>query len=124
MILRRFLASPIIALLILVAIALMSLWVFRAYREVLALRREERVLRQKFEAAEAESRRLRDEIRIAATPEAIERDAKARLNLKKPGEEVVVVITPVASATSSTNAKLSVFARLGSWLRSLFRWLP
>jgi len=58
---------------------------------------------------------------IAATPEAIERDAKARLNLKKPGEEVVVVIPASVQATTSGNAKLSIFARLGSWFRLLFR---
>ena len=117
----KLLVSRIILLIILVAVALMSLWVLRAYQEFLALRREEVALRQKFKAAEAENQRLRDEIRIAATPEAIERDAKARLNLKKPGEEVVVVIPASVQATTSGNAKLSIFARLGSWFRLLFR---
>lgn len=104
-----------------VAAALMSLWVFRAYQELLALRREEATLRQKFEAVEVENQRLRDEIRIAATPEAIERDAKARLNLKKPGEEVVVVIPAPIQAATSGNVKLSIFEWLISWFRSFFR---
>lgn len=121
MILRRFLASPIIALLILAAIVLMSLWVFRAYQELLTLRREEGALRQKFEVAEMENQRLRNEIRIARTPEAIERDAKSRLNLKKPGEEVVVVIPPPLTEESGTSAEVSFWERFFQWFRSLIR---
>ncbi len=53
-------------------------------------------LRQKGEVFEGSLNELK-------TPEAVEREAKARLNLKRPGEEVVVVVPGKAeiSATSS-----------------------
>lgn len=67
------------------------------------------VLRQ--EAREMEAKRanlLRKKSELEAhmdeleTSEAIEREAKARFNLKKPGEQVVVVMSPKPPETASS----------------------
>lgn len=47
---------------------------------------------QKIEELRKTKKELEDQIAEIQTKEAVEREAKERLNLKKPGEEVVVVV--------------------------------
>ena len=78
---------------------------FGIARETIALRAENVATKAKIEALQSERARLSARIAELATAEAIEREAKEKLNLKKKGERVVVVApeevlqqTPVSSA--------------------------
>jgi len=117
---KRFLGSPIVALLLLVAFGFASYGAWNAWKAFRETNREEKELAEKVKNAESELLRLREEIRLSKTPEAIERDAKERLNLKKPGEEVVVVIPSVATSSSVEVPKPTFWARLIGWLTATF----
>ncbi len=78
---------------------------FGAYKEIrlaLALREEERGQRVKIAELEKKKEELEARIRAFGHPEGVVREAKERLNLKKPGEEVVVVVPPVAPSASTS----------------------
>lgn len=93
----KFFRSPIaLSLIILLAVVgLYRLWsVFGDYRDLKTARAK---LEEKLAFYEEEHKRLRQEIRLAHTAEAIERDAKSRLNQKLPGEKVVVVVSDATS---------------------------
>lgn len=78
-------------LLMLVAIAV-GIGATRLARQTLALRSELRDTQVKLEAIGRQKAEVAARLAELETPEAIEREAKAKLNLKKPGEEVVVVV--------------------------------
>lgn len=81
----------------LVFVALAGAW--RTFDIDLALRREIKDLEKKI--AEAEASRQNYEKRLAelGTPEGIDRDARGRFNLKRPGEEVVIFLGEATSAS-------------------------
>lgn len=64
----------------------------RMMRETAALRREARKGEEKIATLAARKAELAARIAELETPEAIEREAKEKLNLKKRGETVVVVL--------------------------------
>ena len=112
--------SPIVlvvalALLVYGGVRLVQVW--QIYHE---LKLRETKLEERVASSEAQNQELREEIRVARTPEAIERDAKARLNLKKPGEEVVVVVGTSPAATTSQGASGGLLSRLKTFFYSLF----
>lgn len=76
---------------------------FGIAREAIALRVEYIATRAKIETLRGERARLSARIAELETPEAVEREAKEKLNLKKKGERVVVVVPerPSLQATSS-----------------------
>jgi len=89
-----------------------------------AIARERQTVEERIQALEAEKQRLEEAIRALESPEAVERLAKEQLNLKKEGEEVVVVV-PERSATASPPAeqRFGSPAFLLNWIRELIRFL-
>ncbi|OHA01316.1 MAG: hypothetical protein A3H71_03165 [Candidatus Sungbacteria bacterium RIFCSPLOWO2_02_FULL_48_13b] len=117
---QRWINSPLVVaglsiLLIVGFIQTINLW-----RRFSDLRQTEATLEEKLASVEAENRELRSELEIGKTPEAIERDAKARLNLKKSGEEVVIVVPPSLIATSTPVASSSWWQSFISFWGRLF----
>lgn len=78
-----------------------SLKLFLVWRAWRAIQQDQQRMQAKIDYYAKENKRLRDEITIADTPEAIERDGKARLNMKRPDEEVVVVVASTTTAPES-----------------------
>lgn len=64
----------------------------RMIRNVLMVRIQSEEITKKIEKLTYEKQELESALAEVQTKEAIEREAKARLNLKNPGEEVVVVV--------------------------------
>ena len=64
----------------------------RMVRSVLKVQTESEEMTRKIEDLERKKKELELAIAEIQTREAVEREAKTRLNLKKPGEEVVVVV--------------------------------
>lgn len=109
------------AVIFLVVIA--GLLVVSAVRVVIrerSLARERRALEERVAMLGAEKSRVAEAVRALGAPEAVERLAKERLNLKNPGEEVVVVRPGGSSAPVSPRTWLSF---LPGWLASLFDFL-
>ncbi|OHA00291.1 MAG: hypothetical protein A3C11_00775 [Candidatus Sungbacteria bacterium RIFCSPHIGHO2_02_FULL_49_12] len=117
---KKFLTSPIIVLLLLVLAGLSLVQLLKAWSVLQEAKRTEALLSLKVQKAKNEDQELENRIRISGTPEAIERDAKDRLNLKNPGEEVVVVIPSVAASSSVEEPKPTFWVRFTAWLSSIF----
>ena len=88
--------------LLFVALLIVGTWTYSLAREAIILGQEYRFVQEK--AADAESKKAVLERQIAElnTSVALEREAKRRLNLKNPGEQVVVVVPDTAQAPTST----------------------
>ena len=116
---ERILKSRITSVVVIILFLLALIKLASAYRGWRDLHEKESQLLEKTITIEAENKELREEIRISGTPEAIERDGKARLNMKLPGERVVIVVDQNgASATSSTAP--SVWRRVWQAFTSFF----
>ena len=70
----------------------------RMVRQTLALRGERAAARAGLEALDRQKKELGSRLTELDTPEAVEREAKARLQLRQPGETVVVVVPEEQSA--------------------------
>lgn len=97
---RTFWSSTPAALALTVVVVLLIVSAVRIVIREERIRRERQDLEREKEALELEITRLRAIAEQAGSAEAVERLAKEKLNLKKPGEEVVVV-TPRTTATSN-----------------------
>lgn len=64
----------------------------RMVRDAFVLREQSAEITQKIEELTKKKHELETYLAEIQTKEAIEREAKSRLNLKKPGEKVVVVV--------------------------------
>ena len=112
-------SAPVAALLIAIA-AFLAVSSVRIVRRAIGIQRERATLDARIRELQAERERLRQAIASLGSPEAVERLAKERLNLKRPGEEVVVV-TPPAKPAPSEASRFSRF--IPSWLHELFGFL-
>lgn len=99
-----------------VVVGLLATSAVRILRRELAIRRERAAVERKIEELVAEKKRLEESLSALGSPQAVERLAKERLNLKNPGEEVVVV-TPGRGAATATDS------RANRWHEFLPRWL-
>lgn len=92
-----------------------------------ALRVEEQALAESVRKTEGEVARLQAGIDAGTSHESVERLAKERLNLKNPGEEVVVVSpkeeTESSAEPRSSRFSLSAFFGFSGWLGELFSFL-
>ena len=124
---RTFLASPAIFWGLLVIVGLLVTSATRIVLRERELRAEERTLGEERRVAEAEVARLDASIRAGTSPEVVERLAKERLNMKNPGEEVVVVSPEgeVSPAPPPARSRFSLGAMFGfsGWLGELLSFL-
>ncbi len=84
------------------------------------IQKERALLETKVREFEAKKADLEASIQNIDSREAIERSAKDKLNLKNPGEEVVVVEPDRASTTEKGTSGLASF--LPGWLAHLFQF--
>lgn len=78
----------------------------------LSMRRESEDVNHKITELQQKKAQLEAYLQELQTKEALERRAKERLNLKKPGEEVVVVIPAEKKEESQTPAKISMWEKI------------
>lgn len=101
----RFTRSIIFNILLGAAALFFAYHAYTLGKEIGAARIEARANEKKFTELQEKKRELERAIEELKHPETIEREAKERLNLKLPGEEVVVVVpTKKESVTTSPNA--------------------
>lgn len=105
-------------ILILLAISV-SYSAARMVRDVFVVRTESKEITQKIEELTRKKQELELALAEIQTKEAVEREAKARLNLKKSGEEVVVVV-PEKKISVSQDPPVSFWSRFMSLFTSLF----
>ena len=84
--------SLLLNILFFVVAALVGYGTYNMVRQTLSLSQESKDNVQKIEELTKKKKELEAYIAELESPQAIEREGKNRLNLKKPGEEVVVVV--------------------------------
>lgn len=113
-------AWPPFTVLLALAVIGLGLSATRVGRRAWDIHRERQAVEARIRALEAEKIRLAAAIEALSSAEAVERLAKGKLNLKQPGEEVVVVVPEHRVATTSQGIAGSRFFRLvGPWFGSL-----
>ena len=112
--------SPLAVALFVVAALLLSLSATRIIIKAHTLHAERQVLEAKVRELEQEKRDLEASLSSAASPDVVERLAKEKLDMKNPGEEVVVVEPARASTASSSPASSFGERFLPGWMRNFF----
>lgn len=107
-------------------LALLLLAVLAAYgafnlaRYGLELKKESQGVQKKIEELARKNRGLESALAELDTKEAVERRAKERLNLKLPGEKVVVLVPQDLSANQTNQAQISVFFKFWNQAKNFF----
>lgn len=89
--------SPRVVLLLFFSVVVLGFALFIAwegyerYREKEILSEKVKKLQEEANTLQQETKKLQDKISYLRTPEYIEREAKEKLNLKKPGENVALI---------------------------------
>jgi cell division protein FtsB len=91
--------------------------VYQLYKKSTFIHEERQKKEETLKALVAERQRLESEIEFLKSQSAIEREAKSRLNFKKPGEEVVVVVPEEKPAEEMAPETESFFGSLLQFFR-------
>lgn len=83
--------------------------------------REKKARDEKLRILEERSNALGEELQKFGNTAAIEREAKERFNLKRPGEKVVVILSDEPSAGTADGENPSMWARMRDALKNLFK---
>lgn len=112
--------SWLLNLSLLLVLVVVGVGAFEEARIALQLKREEEA--QSIKVAELQKRKSDLEAKLLSLdhPEGVEREAKGRLNLKKPGEEVVVVLSDDSVGSSSAD-RATFWDRVKNLLNRIFR---
>lgn len=118
---RSFLRSRVVLVLGVVVLGFIASSLYREYRRREAAQAEVRAMEEEIRELELQRQRLTDLLEQAETPAFVEREARLRLGLQLPGEEVLIVPegagTPNAERALGTEEPSSNLAR---WWRHLF----
>lgn len=118
---RLSLGSPLVVGSLLVVALLLGISATRIVFRAWSIYRERDAMDERIRGLEAEKQRLEEALLGAASPETVERLSKERLNLKRPGEEVVVVTPESTLPPVGERSRLARF--IPSWLREFFGFL-
>ena len=88
----------------------------RMIHDAVVLRHQSADVTQKIEELKKKKQELEAYLAEIHTKEAVEREAKSRLNLKKPGEEVVVII-PEQKDTAVAGQSLGFWDKIKSFFK-------
>ena len=87
----------------------------------LALRAESRQIEEKIKELLEAKKNLEARLTELQTPEAVEREAKEKLNLKKAGESVVVVVPEEEKKKEMPPAPIGFFGKVNLFFKNIFR---
>mgnify|MGYP001564563837 CR=1 FL=1 len=79
--------------------------------------RELKVLQRENEALSKKNEDLQSFIKYFSLQASREREARARLNLAKPGETLVIFVVPTPSPTPTDDKDINLMQRFFRWLR-------
>ena len=106
--------SFIVNTVLIIVAMIVSYHAARMVRNVVMTREQSAEMTHKIEQLKLKKQELEAELAGLKTKEAVEREAKERLNLKKPGEEVVVVVPEKKDNEARTQPK-SLWAKIESF---------
>ena len=108
------------------ALVAISLWgVLRNALTYMEIKRETSMAEEKLSGYGESKKRFEERIRALDTPEGLEKEARARFNLKKPGEEVAIFVdSDTPRKDSGFRAQIaSVWDGVKSYFQKLFSFI-
>ena len=94
---------------------------YNMVHQAVAVHKESEYTNRKIAELTKKKRELEAYLGELQHPEAVEREAKARFNLKKPGEEVVVVVQEKKEEKAGVLPDKKWWAKILGFLRTFFR---
>lgn len=108
-------------LIILVTLFFIALWgIYTTWQTKRALDHEVAQLQAEIKKAEMTRQQYESKREELETPEGVDREARARFNLKKPGEEVVIFVDDAPKVSQPKNRVVSIFSAVMGWFKNLF----
>jgi len=118
---RRFSVKTALRILLLGTLFSLFLWGgYNRLHEAVALYREKEARDEELHILQEKDQSIRDELRKLGNLSVIEREAKERFNLKRPGETVIVIVPDTGLQGESAEPRESFFERIRSFVNSLF----
>ena len=108
--------SFVINIVLILIAAVVSYSAARMARNALNMRTQSADMTEKIEELKVKKQELEAQLAELQTKEAVEREAKERLNLKKPGEQVVVVV-PEKKETPPLEQPMSFWEKIKSFFQ-------
>ena len=119
---NNFLSHPLVVAGLVVVAIFLTVSSVRIVLRARAILAEQKALEASRLELEQRKRDLEAGLKNSNSPEVVERIAKEKLNLKNPGEEVVVVKTEAQSASSSERRSF-INRIVPDWLSNFFEFL-
>jgi|SRR3989344_2613808 len=119
--LRRILGSRLVFFVLILGIVFLSWKVFTAFWELRKTRSALSLVEEEIKALEEKNALLKEQISNLATEENIEKEARRLLNLKKKGEEAIIIVDELESrngAPSSSGNETQ--SGVVYWIKQLF----
>jgi cell division protein FtsL len=116
---KKIFSSPIFFLAMLFFSVIAVYGAFKAFSRRLAIESDVASLNKKIENLKKENESILNSLKAAASKEGIEKEAKARFNLKNEGENVVVVV-PKEQTKKSEPPPQSILLRIKNYFNSFF----
>lgn len=108
--------SLIFNILLVLLLIMVGYSAYRMVEQALILWKEREATEKRIAELTAQKQKLETDLAGLSAPAAIERKAKERFNLKRPGEEVVVVVEGEKKEKSATSSP-TLWQRIGSLLK-------
>ncbi len=110
-----------------VSITLLAILTILIIRGSIAVVQKERQSRKNLEKVEAElivakerEKTLEEDIKTLSTPTGIESEIRSKYNVRKEGEDVIIVVEP-ESQEDSSSTESSFWSKIRDWFKGLFK---
>jgi len=116
---RAFFASRPVLMVLLLLLLGMGIISFRALEAGWSAQTERAAVKDRLRDLEAKKNALTSELEDLRSEEGIEREAREKLNFRKPGEEVVIIKDASSASVENNTANASFWERVKQWFSGI-----
>ena len=116
---RAFFASRPVLMVLLLLLLGMGIISFRALEAGWSAQTERAAVKDRLRDLEAKKNTLTSELEDLRSEEGIEREAREKLNFRKPGEEVVIIKDASSASVENNTANASFWERVKQWFSGI-----
>lgn len=115
---KKVVFSPIFLILFSIILAIFSVSTFRIYLKSRKLHKERLEKEVMFETEKQKNEELKQKITEIQTPDGFEKNLRENLQVKKPGEEVIMILNPkeYGSKKNENTDKENFIAKIWKWM--------
>lgn len=115
---KKIIFSPAFLILLSIIFIALSVSTFRIYLQSRKLHKERLEKEAMFETEKQKNEELKQKIKELETPGGFEKKLRENLQIKKPGEEVIVILNPkeYGSEKNENTNKKNIMTKIWKWL--------